>query len=517
MSELKEDIVKEYTKNRRYIFLELIKYCKNNESFRDIIFCDLKGYKYRTQWENFKSSKNFKIITYSNPYSLENAKLYLKLNNIDVEILSNKINNVTEKLKFKCPQCGEIFECSWTKLKYRKYYLCDECLKKNNVYKNNKLNLEDVKNTFDDKGFIPIDIKQYNGNTTYMDFKDEEGYLYNFKYSNLQSGKNPRRFSTFNKYTINNIKLYLQKIKSDTILLSKEYKNDKDLLEFKCGNCGKIFYRSWTNLQSQKYKYCEDCCIQKRGETRRLELKDIKNKFSIMGFNLLDDNYKGNSKRLLCEDEFGYRGFVPYNHLDRIKISSRAGFDYFSIKHNKENFIYNINNYCSLNGLNTIALKILEDDDSYSKSTILFKCECGEEFTTTINSFKGGKQRCDKCSSRLSLYEFKTINYLNSLNIKYVRQKRFKDCVNILPLPFDFYIKELNLLIEVDGEGHYQECYFNGCSKENAIKTLKMTQHNDSIKTEYCKNNNIKLLRIPYWEYKEDNYKEILFNNIINV
>ena len=31
---------------------------------------------------------------------------------------------------------------------------------------------------------------------------------------------------------------------------------------------------------------------------------------------------------------------------------------------------------------------------------------------------------------------------------------------------------------------------------------------NDNIKSQYCKDNNIKLIRIPYWEY--DNINEIL-------
>lgn len=88
-----------------------------------------------------------------------------------------------------------------------------------------------------------------------------------------------------------------------------------------------------------------------------------------------------------------------------------------------------------------------------------------------------------------------------------MQEKRFKDCRNILPLPFDFYIPNKNLLIECDGEGHYFPCNFNQCSKEDGIKSFELTKHNDKIKDIYCKSKNIKLLRIPYWEFKTDKWK----------
>ena len=37
---------------------------------------------------------------------------------------------------------------------------------------------------------------------------------------------------------------------------------------------------------------------------------------------------------------------------------------------------------------------------------------------------------------------------------------------------------------------------------------LRNTKCRDEIKTQYCKENNIKLIRIPYWEF--DNIEEIL-------
>ena len=67
---------------------------------------------------------------------------------MNVELLSNEINSVTEKLQFKCNNCGKIFLCSWQKIKERKYYFCDDCLKKSDVYYKEKLTQEEIFETF---------------------------------------------------------------------------------------------------------------------------------------------------------------------------------------------------------------------------------------------------------------------------------------------------------------------------------------------------------------------------------
>ena len=39
-------------------------------------------------------------------------------------------------------------------------------------------------------------------------------------------------------------------------------------------------------------------------------------------------------------------------------------------------------------------------------------------------------------------------------------------------------------------------------SVEKAKENLLITQKHDAIKTQYCKDNNIPLIRVPYWENK---------------
>ena len=112
----------------------------------------------------------------------------------------------------------------------------------------------------------------------------------------------------------------------------------------------------------------------------------------------------------------------------------------------------------------------------------------------------------NKMIKNISLGELEVKNWLESHNIRYEFQKRFKDCKDKQCLPFDFYLPEYNICIEYDGEQHYKKCSFQTQQEfENAIKR-------DKIKDEYCKKNNIKLIRIPYFEFK--NIKKILKKQI---
>ena len=113
---------------------------------------------------------------------------------------------------------------------------------------------------------------------------------------------------------------------------------------------------------------------------------------------------------------------------------------------------------------------------------------------------------CPTCNESKGEKEISKI--LKNYNINYIREKRFVDCRNKLPLPFDFYLPEYNLCIEFDGQQHFEYIKY----WKNDSNKLKIRKFNDDIKTTYCKNNNIKLLRIRYDEIIEEKLK-ILYEN----
>jgi hypothetical protein len=97
--------------------------------------------------------------------------------------------------------------------------------------------------------------------------------------------------------------------------------------------------------------------------------------------------------------------------------------------------------------------------------------------------------------------------FLKNNKIRYTYNKSFDDCKHIRQLPFDFHLPEYNTIIEYDGELHYNPTRYNK-NKEKNIQKLKSVKRNDNIKNQYCKNNNIILIRIPYWDF--DNIEKIL-------
>ena len=130
---------------------------------------------------------------------------------------------------------------------------------------------------------------------------------------------------------------------------------------------------------------------------------------------------------------------------------------------------------------------------------------CGKIFITSTDKFLNGKNRCNDCSNRMSNIEFKVESFLIDNNLNYVKQKKFKDCYYKKVLPFDFYLEEYNLLIEVQGQQHYEPLdYFGG------DKGFTLQQKRDTIKRNYCIYHNINLLELPYWEFDNDNYIDIL-------
>lgn len=123
-----------------------------------------------------------------------------------------------------------------------------------------------------------------------------------------------------------------------------------------------------------------------------------------------------------------------------------------------------------------------------------------KEFTQVPTSHLNGRG-CPTCQE--SQGERTVASCLDKLNIKFERQHKFDDCRGSLrPLPFDFYLPNNNTCIEYDGIQHFEPVdRFGG---EEGLRTV---QQLDYIKTKYCKTNNIKLIRIRYYDTK---YEDIL-------
>lgn len=114
-------------------------------------------------------------------------------------------------------------------------------------------------------------------------------------------------------------------------------------------------------------------------------------------------------------------------------------------------------------------------------------------FEQTPNNHKNGNG-CPICNS--SKGELEINKFLTSRH-NFKTQHKIEGCKHKGQLIFDFYISELNTCIEFDGEQHFRFVEYY----HRTIEGFKEQQLKDKIKNEYCLNNNIRLIRIPYTEF----------------
>lgn len=144
---------------------------------------------------------------------------------------------------------------------------------------------------------------------------------------------------------------------------------------------------------------------------------------------------------------------------------------------------------------------------------------CGYIFDPHAAYAARHKILCKKCGGYHN--EVAIENCLNQWGIKYKPQYMFTDCCDKRPLPFDFAVFDYETdqvigVIEYDGEGHYRPAQVNAKMKEvHAKLSYVRTVKHDAIKSNYCKNNHIPLLRIPYWE--KDDIEYLLFDFLVNI
>jgi hypothetical protein len=153
--------------------------------------------------------------------------------------------------------------------------------------------------------------------------------------------------------------------------------------------------------------------------------------------------------------------------------------------------------------------------NGYNEHSEFICSDCDFTFTSSVASLlnanvKGG---CPSCTTSNSFGEVKIKEYLSQKGVLFESQYTFSDLAFKNPLRFDYAVfKEENadkptLLIEFDGRQHYEPVEFFG-----GVTEFEKVKMRDSLKDSYCKRCNIKLLRIPYWEF--DNIERILESEV---
>ena len=275
--------------------------------------------------------------------------------------------------------------------------------------------------------------------------------------------------------------------------------NDTGRTYYKClCDCGNISYHSHSCLKSNKAFSCG--CVTRRKPSR----KDyVGQRFSKLTVVEMLYNYRNNQTYAKCNCECGNETIVYVGNLVQGHTVSCGCYEEES-RFNRENHEKN------LVGQRFGHLEVLSmSDKRYKNGGVgwLCKCDCGNELIVRSTNLLRGKTRSCGCNKRSQFEEY-IEELLHSWNIDFISEYSFDDCKNHYKLRFDFYIKDHNGMdycIEYNGQQHYESVeYFGGDSR------FEKQKENDSIKAEYCKDNDITLIVLPYTMSRED-IKDKLF------
>jgi very-short-patch-repair endonuclease len=131
-----------------------------------------------------------------------------------------------------------------------------------------------------------------------------------------------------------------------------------------------------------------------------------------------------------------------------------------------------------------------------SRNEYYWQCSNNGEhiWKASVNSRTRRGTGCPSC--RESHLEKRCREVLINLDRTYQTQKEFLGCIYRQQLRYDYYIPSLNLCIELDGIQHFEPTHFLNNSTNSFIEN----KQRDSIKNNFCKSQNINLLRISYSE-----------------
>ena len=270
-------------------------------------------------------------------------------------------------------------------------------------------------------------------------------------------------------------------------LLSEKYIDAHSQLLIKC-NKGHIINMNWSNFKNGKR-----CAVCHKEKIEKDSYTNSKKLVENEGYKLLNIVKEKKKTYLICECNKGHEFKIERSHFKERKrcpicSNQKLSFDYVKSSIEKEGY------------------ELLSKTYKNVFTPLKLKCDKGHECEINFHDFLTYNKRCGKCKKTiLSLGEEEICKELDLLNVKYKRQVVFELCKDKNYLPFDIQVEynDSIILIEYDGVQHFKSIeHFGGEER------LKITQKHDQIKNDFCIRNNIKLIRIPYWEFK--NIKTII-------
>jgi len=339
---------------------------------------------------------------------------------------------------------------------------------------------------------------------------DQQGYKYDLVLSHIckksHVHKNPNRVDVHNPYSLENISLWLiENNKPFSLTDNNKYSGSKSKLNLRCHKCNKTFVKIWESI------WRGDGCYYCNGE----KCSDF---YNIVMTNEKYLKYWDYEKNTILPEEVA-RG-------SRKTVFWKCPVCLYEWKCDVHSMQDKTCSSCSghvVTDKNSLALlfpEIIEEFDIIKNTGVdinnisFASCkkywwlckQCGKSWEASPhNRTAKRKTGCPHCNS--SKAELIVEKVLKNANISYIHEYSIKYCKHIKPLFFDFAVFDKNNclmgLIEADGEQHFVPIDFSGKDEEHAKKEFEKIKRRDSIKTKYCADNAIPLLRISYKNFND--------------
>jgi hypothetical protein len=393
----------------------------------------------------------------------------------------------------------------------------------------NVFNIENIINwtRITNKYFLRKIPESYSGVNQMLDIYDNNGYFYSICFNDLrrsyEGNLNLLIIGTNNVYSVQNIEKYLEINKISLRLAeNQDYTGSKCRLFFYCSVCNEDepFDAVWNLIQQGQG--CPYCWGRKIGK---------KNSLMAIYPEISEDwDYEKNfpdTPETVAPQSNSYRFWIGKDcgHKWRSAVSNRTGRGQGcpicgKVKASISKSKFHANK-CSIEDHNPELVAEWSDmneksprEYSYGSNKVVYwKCLSGfghPDFSAIIKCRTSYHSGCPKCSE--SHGEKVARCTLEELRVNYIRQASFDDCRFDKKLKFDFFMPDLNTLLEIQGEQHYVPIDFNGMGLDRASSEFEKNKIRDAIKRKYCLDNGIKMIEIPYWDFK--NIKIILEKEI---
>lgn len=298
------------------------------------------------------------------------------------------------------------------------------------------------------------------------------------------------------KYTLEDVK----KVAEDKggFCLETEYKNCGTPMKWKCGICGYEWKTCFKNVYL-KNSWCRKCSTKNRKKVenktiRKITMLIVNDLAKKRGGKCLETEYKHSKVNMKWQcGKCNYIWKATFSNVNSgswclkcaIKKQSKSIEDCLYIAEVRGG-------------------KCLSKEYKNHKTNMKWQCgKCNYIWKACYNNIRTGTW-CPKCNNSKGVLEICKI--LDMLKINYELEKK----LNYKKMRFDFFLPKYNIAIEYDGIQHFKL----GTRYSSITKDFKRNREFDILKTKYCLDNRIKLVRVYYksLNFVKDIIQEIIKN-----